>query len=81
MKSRISELHVENIKRIKMVDITPADDVVLIEGKNRQGKTSVLDSIAYLLGGKELIPADVVRKGEKNAEITAKIDGMVIKRE
>ena len=61
---RISELHVSNIKRIKMVDITPKNDLVILEGDNAQGKTSVMDSIAYLLGGARLIPNEPIRKGE-----------------
>lgn len=59
---RIVELHVSNIKRIKTVDITPEKDIVILEGDNAQGKTSVMDSIAYLLGGKRLIPEQWVRK-------------------
>ena len=61
---RITELHISNIKRIKMVDITPQGDLVILEGENAQGKTSVMDSISYLLGGKRLIPDEPIRKGE-----------------
>jgi hypothetical protein len=77
---RVNELHVQNIKRIKVVDITPKEDVVVVEGKNRQGKTSTLDSIAYLLGGKELIPTDAVRKGEERASIRAVVGDYEITR-
>lgn len=42
---RIIQLHSENVKRLKAVDITPNDDVIVLSGKNGQGKTSVLDSI------------------------------------
>ena len=52
---RISNLQIENIKKIKIVDITPKNDLVIIEGQNRAGKTSIMDSISYLLGGKTLI--------------------------
>lgn len=62
---RIVELNISNIKRIKAVSITPKSDLVILEGDNAQGKTSVLDGISYLLGGKRLIPEEPIRKGEK----------------
>ena len=61
---RIVKLHISNIKRIKAVDITPQKDLVIIEGDNANGKTSVMDSISYLLGGTRLIPKEPIRKGE-----------------
>ena len=61
---RITELHISNIKRIKMVDITPKSDLVILEGDNANGKTSVMDGISYLLGGTRLIPKEPIRKGE-----------------
>jgi len=39
---KIVELRSENFKKIKAIDITPKDNLVLISGKNAQGKTSVL---------------------------------------
>lgn len=62
---RIVELNVSNIKRIKAVNITPKNDLVILEGDNAQGKTSIMDSISYLIGGKRLIPEEPIRKGEK----------------
>lgn len=62
---RILELSVSNIKRIKAVNITPKNDLVIIEGDNANGKTSIMDSISYLIGGKRLIPEEPIRKGEK----------------
>ena len=35
---KIIQLHAENIKRLKAVDITPTADVVVISGKNENGK-------------------------------------------
>ncbi len=62
---RIVELNISNIKRIKAVNITPKNDLVIIEGDNANGKTSIMDSISYLIGGKRLIPEEPIRKGEK----------------
>ncbi len=45
------------------------------------GKSSVLDSIAYGLGGKDAIPPMPVRRGQEKAEIVITLDnGIVVKR-
>lgn len=77
---KILELYVENVKRIEAVDITPAGNTVVIEGKNAQGKTSVLDAIAYALGGKSLIPEKPIREGAKTAEVRVDIGDYLITR-
>lgn len=69
LKYRIRRLFVENVKRIKVVDVVPKTDVVEIAGQNAQGKSSVLDSIIYVLGGKEEIPIKPIREGEQTAKI------------
>ena len=44
----------ENVKRIRAIRLEPsADGLTVIGGKNAQGKTSVLDGIAYALGGEK----------------------------
>ena len=77
---RISNLQIENIKKIKVVDITPAKDLVVIEGENKAGKTSIMDSISYLLGGKILIPEQPIRAGEKEGFAKAKIGDFEVQR-
>lgn len=65
-------LEVENVKRIKALKIQPPRiGVVVIGGKNDQGKSSALDAIVYALGGKDSHPVQPVRKGEKAAKIVA----------
>ena len=49
---KIIALQAENVKRLKAVDITPDGPMVVIGGQNAAGKSSLLDSIAYALGGK-----------------------------
>jgi len=66
---RIIELRSENVKRLKAVRIKPDGLVVQITGKNGAGKTCVLDSIWYALGGKGGHCAEPIRKGAKSAEI------------
>lgn len=58
---KINRLEIENVKRIHAVAIEPVQDgLTIIGGKNRQGKTSVLDSIAWALGGKKFQPSQAV---------------------
>ncbi len=78
--SKIIRLQIENVKRIKAVDITPEDNLITIGGLNGQGKTSILDSIAMVLGGGEEIPVLPVRKGAEKAKIIATLDGGLIVR-
>lgn len=52
MPVTITALEAENVKRIKAVQITPSPTgLTLVGGNNNQGKTSVLDALAWALGG------------------------------
>ncbi len=55
--------------RLVAVEITPDGNLVTIGGKNGAGKSSVLNSIAMALGGKDLVPAEPIRAGESAARI------------
>jgi DNA repair exonuclease SbcCD ATPase subunit len=64
MSVKINSLEIENVKRIKAVKIEPAENgLTVIGGKNNQGKTSVLDSIAWALGGDKFKPSQAQRNG------------------
>lgn len=64
MSMKINKLEIENVKRVKAVKIEPAQNgLTVIGGKNKQGKTSVLDSIAWILGGNRFKPSEPHRKG------------------
>lgn len=64
MSIKINKLEIENVKRIKAVKIEPtANGLTVIGGNNNQGKTSVLDSIAWALGGEKYRPTDAHREG------------------
>lgn len=69
MATRITQLVVENVKRVKVVTINPDGSVVRIRGENGEGKSSVLDSIAYALGGEKLCPAEPIRRGAESARV------------
>lgn len=64
MSMKINKLEIENVKRVKAVKIEPtANGLTIIGGKNNQGKTSVLDAIAWALGGDKYRPSQAQREG------------------
>ena len=61
---KINELLIENVKRVKAVQFEPsADGLTIIGGRNGQGKTSILDAIAWALGGNNYKPSVPERDG------------------
>ena len=61
---KINQLEVENVKRIKAVKVEPTvNGLTIIGGNNNQGKTSVLDAIAWALGGDRYRPSQATREG------------------
>lgn len=61
---KINTFEIENVKRIKAVAVTPTPSgLSVIGGKNNQGKTSILDSIAWALGGNDFKPSNAAREG------------------
>lgn len=59
---KINKLEIENVKRVKAVKLEPtANGLTIIGGNNRQGKTSVLDAIAWALGGDRYRPSEAQR--------------------
>ncbi len=61
---KINKLEIENVKRVKAVKISPTQNgLTVIGGRNGQGKTSVLDAIAWALGGDKFKPSQAAREG------------------
>lgn len=61
---KITSLEAENVKRIRAVKVEPtAAGLTIIGGDNNQGKTSVLDALAWALGGDRFRPSQAVREG------------------
>jgi hypothetical protein len=71
MTMKLVSLIVENFKRIKYVAITPTGWVVKVVGRNAQGKTSIMDSIRFLLEGTAGMPDDARHEGAKKGNIQA----------
>jgi len=61
---KINKLEIENVKRVRALTLEPsANGLTVIGGRNGQGKTSVLDAIAWALGGDKYRPANAQREG------------------
>ena len=80
---KINAFEIENVKRIKAVAMTPAaTGMTIIGGNNNQGKTSVLDTIAWALGGDRYRPSNPEREGSvipPRIKLTLSI-GLVVER-
>lgn len=79
----ITALQLENVKRVRAVRIVPQPDgLTIIGGKNRQGKTSILDAICYALGGEKYRPTNLQHEGGlADARIEIKLsNGLLVER-
>ncbi|WP_273382548.1 AAA family ATPase [Enorma phocaeensis] len=80
---KIASLELENVKRVKAVELSPAaDGLTVIGGRNAQGKTSVLDAIAWALGGNKMRPGRPNREGSATpARLHVELsNGLVVER-
>jgi DNA repair exonuclease SbcCD ATPase subunit len=81
--SKIISLKSTNYKRLKAVEIRPDQDgnLVIVAGKNGQGKSSVLDSITAALGGVNAkTTPKPIRDGEERAEIVLETEDLIVTR-
>ncbi len=80
---KINKLEIENVKRIKAVQLEPnASGLTVIGGRNRQGKTSVIDAIAWALGGDRFRPSQAQREGALTPpDLRVELDnGLIVER-
>lgn len=80
---KVISLTTTNYKRAKHVEIKPDPDgnLVIVAGKNGQGKSSVLDSIAAALGGaNSKTTPKPIRDGEDRAEIVLETEDLTVTR-
>lgn len=80
---KINKLEIENVKRIKAVQLEPkAEGLTVIGGRNRQGKTSVIDAIAWALGGDRFRPSAAKREGALTPpDLRVELDnGLIVER-
>lgn len=79
----IQSLELENVKRVRALTLTPSPSgLTIIGGKNGQGKTSVLDAIAWALGGAKFAPTAPKREdGNTNPHLKVTLsNGIVVER-
>lgn len=83
MSMKINKLEIENVKRVRAVKMEPTSNgLTIIGGNNSEGKTSVLDAIAWALGGNNYRPSEPMRRGSATApylKVTMS-NGLVVER-
>lgn len=73
---KITAYEAKDYKRVEHVRIEPGDRALLvIGGRNGQGKSSLLDGLTAVFGGARQTDADPVRHGADAAELTVELDG------
>lgn len=66
---KVLKLEADNFKNLKAVEITPDGQMVVVGGKNEQGKSSVMDAIWVALKGRSVAPPKPIRNGEEECRI------------
>lgn len=74
---RVIAFEAENFAKLKAVAIRPDKSLVQITGKNRNGKTSVLNALWTVLAGKSVAPPKPIREGETQARIRVELGDTV----
>lgn len=78
---KILALEAQNVLGLKAVSLKlDGEHLVVIGGDNAQGKSDVINSFAYALGGNRLCPPVPIRDGQKEAHVTLKLDAYVVTR-
>ena len=77
---KIVQLTAVNVRILKAAHIDAPGNVIVIKGKNAQGKTAVLKSIMYALGGKEYMDKIPIREGEEYAQIVLDLEKFLVTR-
>jgi predicted ATP-dependent endonuclease of OLD family len=77
---KILKLESENVKRLKAISIEPNGNVVVLNGMNEQGKTSVLDSIEMALRGKKFLATKPLREGQKKGHTKIDLGDLIVTR-
>lgn len=77
---KIAAFEIENVKRVRTVALEPSPTgLTAIGGENEQGKTSILDAIAYALGGERRRPTNLQRDDSSAAaRVLVKLDNGIV---
>ena len=71
---RVTRLQVSNVLRIVAIDVTPEGHLVTIGGRNGQGKSSAMNSLAMALGGAALCPPEPIHGDEAEGVVRVDFD-------
>lgn len=79
---RVITLTAENFKRLKAVQINPAEHVQIIGGSNAAGKTSCLDAVFAALGGGAAARTTTrpIREGQDRASVRLDLGDLIVTR-
>jgi DNA repair exonuclease SbcCD ATPase subunit len=72
---QVVSIRAENFKGLQLAEVKPRKTTTVIGGRNKQGKSSLLDAIASALGGKKLCPEQPIRTGQESAKVSVELDG------
>jgi len=79
---KIISLLAENVKRLKAVEIHPEGNMVILEGRNANGKSSILDAIWFALGGQVAQKGNdkPIRDGQARAKVELDLGDLKVTR-
>ena len=77
---QIVQLTASNVKRLSAVSIKPDGSTIVIGGRHANGKSSVLDSILYALGGTAVLPPVPLRRGASKGSIDLDLGDLKVRR-
>jgi energy-coupling factor transporter ATP-binding protein EcfA2 len=77
---KVTELEVENFKRISSVVVKLKPHITEISGPNGSGKSSWIDAMWTLIKGKKVAPTEPIRKGAERARIRGRIGEYLVTR-
>lgn len=78
---KIIALQIDGIRKLTAIEMKFKDKgLIRICGKNKQGKTSVLDSLEILLKGTKYLEKDMLQHGKDRSEVVATIGDYIVKR-
>lgn len=77
--SKIIRLSVQNLLRIQAAELKPDGALTIVAGRNEQGKSSLLNSIAIALSGKDL-PVEPIRRGATTGQVVLETEELVVTR-
>jgi predicted ATP-dependent endonuclease of OLD family len=75
---KLTSLEVENILRLKAVNLSLEDGALIVEGANEQGKSSVLRSLEILLAGMGQTPDEPIHGDADKGRIVGRFGDVVV---